>query len=224
MYGSYCIMTLHYAHYFLIFPFSIFILTFPFIQVYWHNAYPVIIALLSIFSEFQHLLYIYDKFTISQELEQGQVDGSFPAWILLQGDAITSGGKHFPTANGHQLAALIFASHVIQNSSIIDKGIQFPSRIKKREYYSDGHYITVWLRFGSEFLGKYIFTSLGWHLPCFEAVKGILYSLLVVFDHVGVHLGVVTPYVALCAAIWDCTKAERRVLLLWLLKLSREEE
>lgn len=62
---------------------------------------------------------------------------------------------------------------------------------------------------------------LGRHIPCFEAVKGILYSLLVVFDHVGVHLRVVTPYVALCAAIWDRTKAEWRVLLLWLLKLSR---
>lgn len=74
---------------------------------------------------------IYKEFTVSQELEQGQVDWSFPAWILLQGNAITSGSKHFPTANGHQLAALIFASHVIQHSSIIDKGIQFPSRVKK---------------------------------------------------------------------------------------------
>lgn len=63
------------------------------------------------------------------------------------------------------------------------------------------------------------FTIPGRPLPGFEAVKGILYSLLVVFDHVGVHLWVVTPYVALCAAIWDCTKAEWRVLLLWLLKL-----
>lgn len=78
------------------------------------------------------VVYIYEEFTISQELEQGQVDESLPAWILLQGDAITSGSKHFPTANGHQLAALIFASHVIQHSSIIDKGIQFPSRAKKR--------------------------------------------------------------------------------------------
>lgn len=78
------------------------------------------------------IVYIYEEFTISQELEQGQVDGSLPAWILLQGNAITSGSKHFTTANGNQLAALIFASHVIQHSSIIDKGIQFPSRVKKR--------------------------------------------------------------------------------------------
>lgn len=63
----------------------------------------------------------------------------------------------------------------------------------------------------------------GRHLPCFEAVEGILHSLLVVFDHVGMHLGVVTPYVALCAAIWDCTKAEWRILLLWLLKLEVEQ-
>lgn len=59
------------------------------------------------------------------------------------------------------------------------------------------------------------------HLPSFEAVEGILHSLLVVFDHVGVHLWVVTPYVTLCAAIWDCTKAEWRVLFLRLLKLWR---
>lgn len=80
------------------------------------------------------VVYIYEKFTIGQELEQGQVDGSFPAWILLQCNAITSRSKHFPTANGHQLAALIFASHVIQHSSIVDKGIQFPRRVKKRIY------------------------------------------------------------------------------------------
>ncbi len=80
------------------------------------------------------VVYIYEKFTIRQELEQSQVDGSFPAWILLQCNAITSRSKHFPTANGHQLAALIFASHVIQHSSIVDKGIQFPRRVKKRIY------------------------------------------------------------------------------------------
>lgn len=62
------------------------------------------------------------------------------------------------------------------------------------------------------------------HLPGFEAVQGILHSLLVVFDHVGMHLGVVAPYVALRAAIWDRTKAERRILLLRLLKLLREVE
>lgn len=72
------------------------------------------------------------EFTISQELEQGQVDGSFPAWILLECNAITSGSKHFATANCHQLTAFIFASHVIQHSSVIDKSIQFPSRVKKR--------------------------------------------------------------------------------------------
>ena len=59
------------------------------------------------------------------------------------------------------------------------------------------------------------------HLPSFKAVEGVLHSLLVVFDHVGVHLWVVTPYVPLCAAIWDRTKAERGILLLRLLKLRR---
>lgn len=67
-----------------------------------------------------------------------------------------------------------------------------------------------------------LFTIPGRHLPCFEAVKGILHSLLVVFDHVGMHLGIVTPYVALCAAIWDGTKAEWWILLLRLLKLEVE--
>lgn len=62
---------------------------------------------------------------------------------------------------------------------------------------------------------------LGPQLPCFEAVEGVLHSLLVVFHHVGVHFGVVAPYVALCAAIWNRTKAERGVLLLRLLKLWR---
>lgn len=79
------------------------------------------------------------NFTVSQELKQGQVDGSFPARILLQGDAVTGGSKHFPTADGHQLAALIFSSHVVQHSSIIDEGIQFPSRVDKKLFYSGGH-------------------------------------------------------------------------------------
>lgn len=62
---------------------------------------------------------------------------------------------------------------------------------------------------------------LGTQLPSFEAVEGVLHSLLVVFDHVGVHFWVVAPYVALCAAIWDRTKAERGVLFLRLLELWR---
>lgn len=80
------------------------------------------------------ILYIYEEFTISQELQQGQVNGSFPARFFLQGNAVTSGSKYFPTANSHQFAAFIFASHVIQHSSIIDKGIQFPNGLKQKGY------------------------------------------------------------------------------------------
>lgn len=65
------------------------------------------------------------NFTISQELEQRQVDGPFPARILLQSDAVAGGGEHFPAANGHQLAALVFASHVIQHGGVVDEGVQF---------------------------------------------------------------------------------------------------
>lgn len=65
------------------------------------------------------------------------------------------------------------------------------------------------------------FQMFGTQLPSFEAVEGVLHSLLVVSDHVGVHFWVVAPYVALCAAIWDRTKAEWGVLFLRLLKLWR---
>lgn len=91
-------------------------------------------------------------FTISQELKQGQVDGSFPAWILLQGDAVTSGGKHLPTADGHQLAALIFSSHVVQHSSVIDEGIQFPSRVDEKDFGINLLFDSAshsWCKFGS---------------------------------------------------------------------------
>lgn len=70
--------------------------------------------------------------TISKELQDGQVHMSLPERLLLDGDAVPRGGKDVATANGHQLAALVFASHVIQHSSIIDKGIQFPCRGKKK--------------------------------------------------------------------------------------------
>lgn len=65
--------------------------------------------------------------TISEELQQCQVDKPFPAGVLLQSDAVSRGGEHFPTADGHQLAALILPGHVVQNSSVIDEGIQLPA-------------------------------------------------------------------------------------------------
>lgn len=56
-------------------------------------------------------------------------------------------------------------------------------------------------------------------LPCLEAVESILHSFLVVFDHVCVHVGVVTSDVPLCTAVRDRTKTEWRVVLLRLLEL-----
>lgn len=83
------------------------------------------------------------NFTVSQELEQRQVDGSLPAWILLQSDAVTSGSKHFATANGHQLAALVLASHVIQHGSVVDEGIQLPGGTESKGFHSDSEQICV---------------------------------------------------------------------------------
>lgn len=65
--------------------------------------------------------------TVSEELQQRQVNRSFPAGVLLQSDAVSSGGKHFPAADGHQLAALILPGHVVQNSSVVDEGVQLPA-------------------------------------------------------------------------------------------------
>lgn len=66
--------------------------------------------------------------TISEELQQRQVNKPFPAGVLLQGDAVPGGGEHFPAADGHQIAAFILPSHVVQNGSVIDEGVQFPAR------------------------------------------------------------------------------------------------
>lgn len=58
-------------------------------------------------------------------------------------------------------------------------------------------------------------------VPRFEAVQGLFYTLLVVLDHVGVHLRIVAPYIPLCASIGHCTEAKWWVLLLGLLELSQ---
>ena len=61
-------------------------------------------------------------------------------------------------------------------------------------------------------------------LPCFEAVEGVLHTLLVVLDHVCMHLGVVAPDVPLCATVWDGPESEWGVLLLRLLELRAAKE
>lgn len=64
--------------------------------------------------------------TVSKELQQCQVNRSFPAGSLWQRNAISRGCKHLSTADGNKLASLILPSHVIQNSSVVDEGVQLP--------------------------------------------------------------------------------------------------
>lgn len=68
--------------------------------------------------------------TVSKELQQCQVDRSFPAGTLGQRDAVSGSGKHLATADGNELASLILPSHVIQNSSVVDEGVQLPVTLK----------------------------------------------------------------------------------------------
>lgn len=67
--------------------------------------------------------------TVPKELQQPQVNRSFPAGTLGQRDAVSRGCKHFPTADGDQLASLVLPSHVIENSSIVDEGVQLPATL-----------------------------------------------------------------------------------------------
>lgn len=60
--------------------------------------------------------------------------------------------------------------------------------------------------------------------PGLEVVDGLLHALLVVADHVLVHVGVVGADVLLRAAVGHRAEAKRRVLLRRLLELEREEE
>lgn len=41
--------------------------------------------------------------TVSHQLQQSQVQRSFPPWVLVQGDAVARGGEHLPGADGHHL-------------------------------------------------------------------------------------------------------------------------
>lgn len=50
---------------------------------------------------------------------------SLPVGILLDGDAVACGGKDVAATNGHQLATLVPAGHVVQHSGIIDESVQF---------------------------------------------------------------------------------------------------
>lgn len=65
--------------------------------------------------------------TVSQELQQRQVNRPLPSGRFGQCDAVAGGGKDLPTANGHQLAALVLPSHVVQDGRVIDEGVQLPA-------------------------------------------------------------------------------------------------
>lgn len=64
--------------------------------------------------------------TVPQELQEGQVYGPLPVGVLLHGDAVASGGKDLARPNGDQLAAFILARHVVEDSRVIDEGVQLP--------------------------------------------------------------------------------------------------
>lgn len=61
--------------------------------------------------------------TVSEELQDGQVHMSLPERLLLDGDAVPRGGEDVAAANGHQLTALVPASHVVQHGRIINEGV-----------------------------------------------------------------------------------------------------
>lgn len=71
--------------------------------------------------------------TVSKKHEYGQIHSSLPARILLDGDAVTSGGEHLSTPNGDQFTALISARHVVEHSSVVDKGVEFPAGHRRTE-------------------------------------------------------------------------------------------
>lgn len=56
--------------------------------------------------------------------------------------------------------------------------------------------------------------------PSFEAVESILHTFLVVLNHVGMHFGIIAPYVSFRAAIGHSPKPEWRILVLRFLELK----
>lgn len=57
---------------------------------------------------------------------------SLPQRLLLDGNAVPCGSEDVAAADGHQLAALVPASHVVQHSRIINESIKFANE-KERE-------------------------------------------------------------------------------------------
>lgn len=59
-------------------------------------------------------------------------------------------------------------------------------------------------------------------LPGLEVVNGLFHTLLVVANHVLVHIGIIGADILLCAAVWHCAETQRWVLLCWLLELYKK--
>ena len=68
---------------------------------------------------------IIQVFTVTKQHEDGQIHSSFPAWVFLDSDAIAGGGEHLAAPDGDQLTTLVSARHVVQNSGVVDEGVQF---------------------------------------------------------------------------------------------------
>lgn len=48
---------------------------------------------------------------------------SLPERLLLDGDAVPRRGEDVAAANGHQLAALVPASHVVQYGRVVNESV-----------------------------------------------------------------------------------------------------
>lgn len=59
-------------------------------------------------------------------------------------------------------------------------------------------------------------------LPCFQADQGVLYSLLIKFGHVLMHVGVVVPNVSLRTAVGHRAESKGRGVVVRSLKLKRD--
>lgn len=76
--------------------------------------------------------------TVSKQHEDGQVHGSLPAGVLLDGDAVAGGGEHLAAPDGDQLAALVSACHVVQHRRVVNEGVQFAAGGQKPGSASQG--------------------------------------------------------------------------------------
>lgn len=61
-------------------------------------------------------------------------------------------------------------------------------------------------------------------LPCLQVINGLFHALLVVANHILVHVGIVGADVLLSAPVWHCAKTQWRVLLCRLLKLYEKKK